>query len=259
MDLPFRFEHFIWAVGLGVLSAISLPLGSVLGLIWKPPSRITAALTAFGAGALVAALTIELVAPTAQAVVETAEVAEGHAASGEAHEAAGNLLALLFTAMAGGILFVVLDQIVNARGGFLRKTATTISFLGKRRAGRHKEILQKLSNMEVLHSVPLEHIQILVDMIRPVRFHDGEVMFTQGAPGDRLYFIESGEVGLLQDGRPFKQISAGEIVGEIALLTGSPRTATAKAKGDVDTLVLWKKDFDTLRECCPELPDLVER
>ena len=44
----------------GLISAASLPLGAILGLLWRPGSRISSAFMAFGAGALLFALSIEL-------------------------------------------------------------------------------------------------------------------------------------------------------------------------------------------------------
>jgi hypothetical protein len=66
-----------WALLLGGMSAISLPLGSLLGLVWQPKPKLTAAFTAFGAGALLAALSIELIAPTVMdAIGETSGMHE---------------------------------------------------------------------------------------------------------------------------------------------------------------------------------------
>ena len=59
------YTFLIWAFLLGGLSAASLPLGSLLGIIWRPKNKIIGMMTAFGGGALLAALAIELVAPTA--------------------------------------------------------------------------------------------------------------------------------------------------------------------------------------------------
>ena len=47
----------------GLLSASSLPLGALLGLWLRPGSALVSALLAFGAGGLLAALTLELVGP----------------------------------------------------------------------------------------------------------------------------------------------------------------------------------------------------
>jgi zinc transporter ZupT len=54
-------QYLIWAVVLGAISAVSLPLGSALGLQTKPRPIYISVLAAFGAGALIAALSVELV------------------------------------------------------------------------------------------------------------------------------------------------------------------------------------------------------
>ena len=45
----------------GLISAASLPLGALVALVWSPRPRIVASLMAFGGGALLAALTLDLV------------------------------------------------------------------------------------------------------------------------------------------------------------------------------------------------------
>jgi zinc transporter ZupT len=57
-------NYFAWALLLGGLSAASLPLGSLIGIRFKFTASQTSFLAAFGAGALLAALSVELVAPT---------------------------------------------------------------------------------------------------------------------------------------------------------------------------------------------------
>ena len=58
----------MWAFGIGALSAVSLPLGSLVGLKTRLRPLTLALLAAFGAGALIAALSVELVAPTVSAL-----------------------------------------------------------------------------------------------------------------------------------------------------------------------------------------------
>ena len=62
--------YALWAAAIGALSAVSLPLGSAIGLAFRPRPVLTATLAAFGAGALIAALSVELVAPAASALVD---------------------------------------------------------------------------------------------------------------------------------------------------------------------------------------------
>ena len=87
-------KYLFWAIALGCLGSISLPMGSLLGLKWKPTPKIIAALISFGGGALIAALSVELVAPRAMHVAD--------AAPAEHAGAVNHLLVLLLGALAGG-------------------------------------------------------------------------------------------------------------------------------------------------------------
>ena len=54
-------QHILIAFTIGIFSACSLPLGTITSAFWKPGDRAIAFLMAFGGGALLAALTIDLV------------------------------------------------------------------------------------------------------------------------------------------------------------------------------------------------------
>lgn len=118
-------QYGTWAFILGALSAISLLLGSLTGIIFTPKPSVTASLTAFGAGALLAALSVELIAPTVMGIVE-AKHADLPGAESHAFFTMG---ALLIGCVLGGIVFVVCDEFLNNRGAFLRKVSTIIGRL----------------------------------------------------------------------------------------------------------------------------------
>lgn len=244
-------EYALWALLLGALAAASLLLGSAFGVLWKPRAGLTAALTAFGAGALLAALSVELVAPKAMALLEHGATASESGAHPDS--AVAVLAAMLAGCVAGGLIFVLLDQVVSAHGGYLRKTATTITYLSQRRKQRLEQMLERLAQVEFLRNIPPEHAQELVRYVRPVSIQKGEVLFNQGDRGDRLYFIAQGEIELYRDGVFFKTLGAGEVLGEIALLTGVPRTAQAVARTQSLAIELLKEDFDRIRKLSPEL------
>ena len=46
METTLNFTHMVWALGLGAISAVSLPLGSWLGLVWKPKDSVTGGMAA---------------------------------------------------------------------------------------------------------------------------------------------------------------------------------------------------------------------
>lgn len=236
----------IYATILGLLSAASLPIGSAIGLVVKSNRLVIASLAAFGGGALLAALSVELVAPTVSGLVE--------AGSPEEHSKhASAFYAMIFGALIGGALFVLLDQLVNANGGYLRKYATTISHIAKKRKARYSEMLADMSNVQALQSIPPEAVQSLIDKVRLVLYTPGEFIFKQGEEGNTMVIIKDGEVELLKDGNVLKTMRKGEILGEIALLTGAVRSAGVKAKSTVHVLEIQKQDLDDLRNSIPEL------
>ena len=150
--------YLLWAFILGGIAAVSLPLGSLVGVLVKPNRRIIGALSAFGGGALIAALSLELVAPTVTALV-------AESTPDERGEHVMAFAALVACSVMGGMLFVLLDQIVNAKGGFLRKYATTIEYLTHQRNRRYSEIIDAFGDIEAFHSLTPDSIHDLVSNI----------------------------------------------------------------------------------------------
>ncbi len=237
-------QFALWALIIGVLSTASLPLGSVLGMAFRPKASIVGALAAFGGGALLAALSVELIAPT---MMTASQSEEGR------HLA----YALLVGGVLGGVFFWILDQLLNARGGYLRKTATAITYMSKSRSKQMAGLVAKLSASQLFRSIPPAQIELLLPRLRHVVFNPQEIMFKEGSQGDSLYIIESGETHLTRAGEQIGKLSEGDIVGEIALLTGGPRMATARATSLVEAIELNRHDFEALCKHAPEFETAV--
>jgi hypothetical protein len=104
-----------------------------------------------------------------------------------------------------------------------------------------------------LRNVPADEIGQHVGDLYPQFFHDGERMFREGGPGDRLFFIRRGQVEIDRGGTTVATLGPGDAVGEISLVTAGPRTASGRARGAVEVLVLEQKAFERWRRACPEL------
>jgi CRP/FNR family cyclic AMP-dependent transcriptional regulator len=65
-----------------------------------------------------------------------------------------------------------------------------------------------------------------------IEFKAGEVIFEEGAPGDVMYVVLDGEVDIKVDDQAVDVIKPGNIMGEMALIDASARSATAIAKSD---------------------------
>lgn len=95
--------------------------------------------------------------------------------------------------------------------------------------------------------------------LRSRRFRRGEVIFHEGDPGDALFIVASGTVKILlpseDGGEPaiLTTIEPGGFFGELALLDGAPRSASAVAIGPTETLVLRRDTFERLVDDQPAL------
>lgn len=77
----------------------------------------------------------------------------------------------------------------------------------------------------------------------PATFNAGDVIFAAGDKGDKMYVVRIGEVEIERDGKLVETLSAGGIFGEMALIDGSPRAATARAKTACEVAPITEKTF----------------
>jgi ATP-binding cassette subfamily B protein len=74
----------------------------------------------------------------------------------------------------------------------------------------------------------------------------GDRLIEEGAPGDEVYLIEEGRFRVFRDEAPeetLQELTAGEVVGEIAVRTGQPRTAHVEAVTEGRVLALGASAF----------------
>jgi CRP/FNR family cyclic AMP-dependent transcriptional regulator len=89
-------------------------------------------------------------------------------------------------------------------------------------------------------------------------YKDGAIIFALGDPGDALYGVATGRVRISANTRDGKEIflnimEPGDTFGEIALLDGQPRTATASAIAPSELLIITREHFLALLQREPEL------
>ncbi len=80
----------------------------------------------------------------------------------------------------------------------------------------------------------------------------GEVIFREGELGDTMYVVLDGEVKVTLETMPISQLAPGSILGEMALVDNSPRSATAIAATDCWLLPLDQNRFKALIPAHPE-------
>jgi CRP/FNR family transcriptional regulator, cyclic AMP receptor protein len=116
-----------------------------------------------------------------------------------------------------------------------------------------------LRNSDLFENQPEEVLQAVLAQGQLVQFGPGDVVFGQGEEGDRLYIVKSGVLEILSapvDGTeavPVAYLGKGEVLGELALLTGSPRSATVRSPESAELFAVAKSVFMDLMETLPLL------
>ena len=94
----------------------------------------------------------------------------------------------------------------------------------------------------------------IAERSRQLRLAAGEWLFRQGDEGDTLYVIRAGRLEVLTGaGEVIRVLGRGAALGELALLTSSPRSASARAARDTDLIAIDRLDFERLLEAEPEV------
>ena len=83
-------------------------------------------------------------------------------------------------------------------------------------------------------------------------FAEMESFFIEGQASDRMYLLVEGEVSLLRNKKTLDIVKAGEIFGEIAVITQQPRSATAIARKFCQVLVMDARQFQQALQATPE-------
>jgi CRP-like cAMP-binding protein len=91
-------------------------------------------------------------------------------------------------------------------------------------------------------------LQEIAAQMRERRFSAGNTVTQEGAGGAGFFVVESGEADVTVEGQQRGTIGPGDYFGEIALLTGSDRTATITAKTDMTCWGMTPWDFRPLVE-----------
>ncbi len=115
----------------------------------------------------------------------------------------------------------------------------------------------------LFRSLPARARPDVVECLRPQRVDDGTYLFHSEQRADRLYLVVEGELEVLRMGHGeverLNVVGVGDLVGELALLRGSVRSASVRARGRV--LVYWMHaaDFTRLVHRWPSLAIEVAR
>jgi diguanylate cyclase (GGDEF)-like protein len=89
--------------------------------------------------------------------------------------------------------------------------------------------------------------------LRAVTVRSGTTLITEGSPGDTSYIVVSGRLRVRRGPTFLVDVGPGEHLGDLALASARPRSATVEALTDTDVLALHRADFDRILSQNPRL------
>lgn len=120
-------------------------------------------------------------------------------------------------------------------------------------------LLRADTRVELLRGLPLFELCSKRDLRRIAaiaverELDAGAELIREGEPAGEFYVVVEGEVDVRRRGRRVAHLGEGSFVGEIALLSRSPRTATVIASTPLRVLAISGRDFVALLDTLPEL------
>jgi serine phosphatase RsbU (regulator of sigma subunit) len=115
-----------------------------------------------------------------------------------------------------------------------------------------------LARIPFFTNLPNEELDRVMAGLEVVNLKPGEILFREGDTGDHMYVIVGGELEILKapntdDEMILNTIHAGEYIGEMSLITGAPRTASVRSRGEVILLSMGRVQLMDLLQRHPHL------
>ncbi len=107
---------------------------------------------------------------------------------------------------------------------------------------------ERLKQVPLFADLDRKELESIANTMRERTFSAGQTVTQEGAGGAGFFVVDEGEAEVSVHGEPRGSIKAGDYFGEIALLTGSDRTATITAKTDMRCYGMTPWDFRPLVE-----------
>ncbi|MGK7872663.1 MAG: cyclic nucleotide-binding domain-containing protein [Xenococcaceae cyanobacterium] len=216
----------------GILGASSLAIGASVGVFWQPSRNFSAAVMAFGSGTLLSAIAFEITIPVYRK---------------------SSFLPLLIGFIIGGVFFIYLTKYVDEQGGFLRKPASSRRYFFEHHQEQASDVLKRIAHIEVIQNLPDTEKEALALLLTPFHAQPGDILCQEGEPGDYFYMIVEGEAEVRKNRKVLTILRAGEVFGEMSLLTGEPRSATVVALTEMELYQLNQEYFNNALNRSPHL------
>jgi CRP-like cAMP-binding protein len=122
---------------------------------------------------------------------------------------------------------------------------------------------QQLHPIPFLSELAREPLLALLRSLQVLRLEDGALVTRQGDPGDALFLVAAGEVRVFVSeadrAREVARLFESTLFGEMALVTGQPRSASVAAVGEADVLEVSRAALGRLTAQLPVIREVLDR
>jgi CRP/FNR family transcriptional regulator, cyclic AMP receptor protein len=118
-------------------------------------------------------------------------------------------------------------------------------------------IVKELGATDLFGKVRRKSLEAIAAQARVVEHSPGKEITEEGGSATGFHLIRSGNASVDVGGSPRAKLGPGDYFGEISLIDGGPRTATVTADTPVTIEVVERRDFDSLLERVPGLPQRI--
>ena len=118
---------------------------------------------------------------------------------------------------------------------------------------RHDAKTDLLKKVALFSGCTKKELRELAGIADETTVANGTVLTREGQPGREFFVLIEGTVKVTRNGRKVAELGPGDWLGEIALITSGPRTATATATSELDLLVITDRRFRSVVETMPSI------
>jgi CRP-like cAMP-binding protein len=119
--------------------------------------------------------------------------------------------------------------------------------------------VQALKGVPLFGGLSRKELVQLERICEDVQVEPGKVLCKEGQVGHEFFVLLDGKVQVTRKGRRVATLTGGDFVGEIALITEMPRTATVTAETPVRFFVLTRREFHAVLDQNPNVERKVLR
>jgi len=120
-----------------------------------------------------------------------------------------------------------------------------------------RQVLEHFERIPLFSGVSKKGLRMIVASADEITVRKEKDLVREGEHGRHLYVMVDGRARVVRGGHPVATLGPGDFFGELALISGAPRTATVTTETETTVMVLDPRRFDVVMEEEPRVAKAV--